>query len=32
VERLEDTRDPYVCKLLDRFVTARRILAPVVVT
>jgi cell wall-associated NlpC family hydrolase len=32
VERLEDTRDPYVGKLLDRFVTARRILAPVVVT
>ncbi|MEP6730273.1 MAG: C40 family peptidase [bacterium] len=26
VERLEDTRDPYVRKLLDRFVTARRIL------
>ncbi len=27
VERLEDTRDPYVRKLLDRFVTSRRILA-----
>jgi len=27
VERLEDTRDPYVRKLLDRFVSSRRILA-----
>jgi hypothetical protein len=26
IERLDDTRDPYVRKLLDRFVTARRIL------
>jgi cell wall-associated NlpC family hydrolase len=26
VERLDDTRDPYVRKLLDRFVTSRRIL------
>jgi hypothetical protein len=26
IERLEDTRDPYVRKLLDRFVTSRRIL------
>ncbi|MEO5814536.1 MAG: SH3 domain-containing C40 family peptidase [Gemmatimonadaceae bacterium] len=26
VERLDDTRDPYVRKLLERFVTARRIL------
>jgi hypothetical protein len=26
IERLDDTRDPYVRKLLDRFVTSRRIL------
>ena len=31
IERLEDTADPYVGKLLDRFVTARRILAPTLV-
>jgi hypothetical protein len=28
VERLDDAGDPYVGKLLDRFVTARRVLAP----
>lgn len=28
VERFDDQRDPYVRKLLDRFVTSRRILAP----
>jgi hypothetical protein len=28
VERLDDASDPYVAKLLDRFVTARRVLAP----
>lgn len=28
VEKLDDERDPYVAKLRDRFVTARRILAP----
>lgn len=28
VERLDDTRDPYVRKLLERFVIARRILTP----
>ena len=28
VERLDDTSDPYVRKLLDRFITARRILDP----
>jgi cell wall-associated NlpC family hydrolase len=28
VERLDDSRDPYVQKLLDRFITARRILQP----
>ncbi len=29
VERLDDTKDPYVAKLLDRFVSSRRVLAPV---
>jgi cell wall-associated NlpC family hydrolase len=28
VENLENTKDPYVVKLLERFITARRILAP----
>lgn len=28
VERLDDRRDPYIRKLIERFVTARRILAP----
>lgn len=31
VERLDDARDAYVAKLLDRFITARRILAPAAV-
>jgi gamma-D-glutamyl-L-lysine dipeptidyl-peptidase len=31
IERLDDTRDPYVRKLLERFITARRILAPAAV-
>ena len=28
VERLDDARDPYVAKLRDRFVKARRVLTP----